>query len=154
MCVIVDSSVASLVFSNPCHRDFKGLIDWIESRRGKIVLGGDLKRELFLLGEVRRRIISWSRDGLVLQCDDDAVQARTTELEESGICKSNDCHVLALALVTGARLLCCDDQALSSDFRNPEIINRPRGHVYRSNNHRHLLRRAPDCQTQRSLPHV
>jgi hypothetical protein len=150
MCVIVDSSVASLVLAKPCHDDFKALIDWIECGAGRLVLGGDLKRELLLQGNVKRRIMEWGRSGLALQCDDSAVKARTTELEQAGVCRSNDCHVLALALITGARLLACDDNYLSSDFRDPRIINSPRGHIYRNNSHKHLLRRAPNCHKQRA----
>ena len=39
-------------------------------------------------------------------------------------------HVLALALVSGARLLYTNDAALIDDFGNPEIVARPRGKIY------------------------
>lgn len=44
--------------------------------------------------------------------------------------RSNDEHVLALALVSGARLLVAHDRRLRRDFRNPSIISGPRGNVY------------------------
>ena len=47
-----------------------------------------------------------------------------------GVCKSNDLHVLALALVSGARLLYTNDTALIDDFGNREIVTRPRGKIY------------------------
>ena len=53
-----------------------------------------------------------------------------TELRTEGVCKSNDLHVLALALVSGARLLYTNDTALIDDFGNREVIARPRGKIY------------------------
>lgn len=53
--------------------------------------------------------------------------------------KSDDPHILALALVSGVRLLCSRDTALHADFKNPRIL-RPAGSVYQNRRHRHLLR--------------
>ena len=46
------------------------------------------------------------------------------------MCTSNDVHVLALALVSGARLLYTNDAALIMDFKNSKVIANPRGKVY------------------------
>ena len=46
------------------------------------------------------------------------------------MCRSDDEHVLALAVVSGARLLYTNDTALIADFKNREIIANPRGKVY------------------------
>ena len=43
---------------------------------------------------------------------------------------SDDEHVLALALVSGARLLYTNDAALISDFKNRTIVATPRGKIY------------------------
>lgn len=56
-------------------------------------------------------------------------------------CVSDDPHIIALALESGARLLCSLDQALHTDFTNPQLINSPRGHVYQNAAHEHLIRR-------------
>ena len=55
-------------------------------------------------------------------------------------CVSDDPHIIALALVSGARLLCSLDQALHTDFTNPKLINSPRGNVYQNATHEHLVR--------------
>ena len=60
---------------------------------------------------------------------DTEVDDLATKLRQQGICKSNDPHVLALALVSGARLLYSNDPDLIEDFKNPEIISNPRGKV-------------------------
>ena len=43
--------------------------------------------------------------------------------------KSDDPHVLALALVAGARLLYTHDDDLKDDFKDPGLIRAPRGKV-------------------------
>ncbi len=71
------------------------------------------------------------------------------KLETQAVYQSDDSHVLALALVSGARLLFSNDQLLQKDFKNPKIINsgKGRGRVYStalskdvSSTHRSLLR--------------
>ena len=60
----------------------------------------------------------------------EAVNARTEKLRQRDMCRSNDEHVLALALVSGARLLYTNDAALIADFKDREIVVNPRGKVY------------------------
>ena len=61
--------------------------------------------------------------------------------------KSDDHHVIALAQLSGARLLYSNDSALHDDFGNKSLIDQPRGRIYSTkesstfrNVHRHLLR--------------
>ena len=50
--------------------------------------------------------------------------------------KSNDTHILAIALVEKkARLLFGSDTNLHKDFTNPRIINDPRGSIYQNKTH-------------------
>ena len=69
---------------------------------------------------------------------DAAVDARMNQVAPN--CVSDDPHIIALALESGARLLCSHDQALHSDFTNPTLINNQRGHVYQDATHAHLIR--------------
>lgn len=48
-------------------------------------------------------------------------------LESWNRLRSDDAQVLALARVSGARRLYTGDKALRDDFRDPEIVPRPRG---------------------------
>ena len=77
--------------------------------------------------------------------------------------RSNDTHVLALARVSGARLLFTNDDDLKRDFANPDIIPGTPGQIYTTNRgrrvrsyarqeitrvtdtHRNLLRRNDLC---------
>ena len=50
-------------------------------------------------------------------------------LVERGVCQSNDQHVIALAIVSGARLLYSNDRRLQRDFKDRRLIDPP-GKVY------------------------
>ncbi len=43
-----------------------------------------------------------------------AVEQETQHLIQKNACISNDCHIIALARVSGARLLCSDDVKFTS----------------------------------------
>ena len=67
-------------------------------------------------------------------------------------CRSNDHYMLALAQVSGARLLYSNDRNLQQDFKDSLIINSPRGRVYSTlknkdfvPSHRRLLKRRDLC---------
>ena len=70
------------------------------------------------------------RSGRIQQVDDDRVSKAANAVVAAGHCLSNDQHVIALAQVSGARLLYADDCNLQKDFRNQVLIKRPRGSVY------------------------
>ena len=63
----------------------------------------------------------------VTRVNDSLVEAETDKLISDNSCRSNDEHVIALARLSGARVLFADDQLLRDDFRNPDLINNPRG---------------------------
>ena len=78
------------------------------------------------------------------------------ELRREGVCKSNDLHVLGLALVSGARLLYTNGTALIDDFGNRAIVARPRGKIYTTarnaavtDAHRRLLAARDLCRMPR-----
>ena len=81
------------------------------------------------------------------------VDTQTEELKDDGEYKSDDPHILALAQVSGVRLLYTNDRPLHGDFGNKRLIDNPRGKVYSTlknknftNIHRALLRRKDLCQ--------
>ena len=71
-------------------------------------------------------------------------------------CKSNDPHVIALAQLSGSRVLYSEDSELRDDFRDPTLLE-PRGMLLplgdsenaRKNRHRMLT--APDlCRARKT----
>jgi len=100
--------------------------------------------ELVRLDDVRRLLAVLYRAGRLRSAEADRLRQEEDRLRADRQCRSNDSHVLALAIVSGARTLATFDNALAHDFRNADLISRPRGRVYRDPaNHAHLLRHTP-----------
>ena len=88
--------------------------------------------------------------GQARRIDDNPVDAATETLRRRQICRSDDEHILALAQVSGARLLFTNDRALQDDFTDRRIVGGTRGRIYTTierkdvrSTHRSLLNR-PD----------
>ena len=146
MCAIVDANVASRFFSVPPDPQLLPLWEWINDGRGVLVVGGRLLTELSKVRDAANAIQEWQRVGRAAIVDASDVAAEEREVEKSGLCVSNDKHVIALARVSGARLLCARDNALRRDFKNPQLIKRPLGKVYRSPRSAYLLKHATSCR--------
>lgn len=129
MCVIVDASVASLVFTVPHEADFVPLWRWLEED-GKLVYGGRLADELDRLSSARRLLAELKRGGHARECSKHDVDKEEKAVSRSGNCRSNDPHVIALARVSGARVLCADDRKLEYDFKNSQLLPSPKGKIY------------------------
>lgn len=138
MCVILDASIAGVLMSNS---DFRPLLGWIDSTPGMIVYGGRQGEELAKVTDLAKRLRSWSASGHARQIDAERLKSEEAIVREIGLCKSNDVHVIALARVTGARILAADDHNLETDFKNQGLVPSPGGHVYKNQQHSHLLRR-------------
>ena len=148
MCAIVDANMASRFFGDPVDEGLRPLWDWIYSGRGMLVVGGQLAEELDQLGDARRLIRNWERARLAHVAsreEREEVEAETRRLQRTGQCRSDDPHVVALARVTGVRLLCSGDELLHADFDDRDLINNPRGKVYQYASHAHLLRHSRAC---------
>jgi len=137
----VDANAAGVFLGNPGP-----LRDWLlgESGNPRLVAAGALKEELAMLSHVRRLLAELNRAGRLRSADANRLRQKEERLRAEQRIESNDSHVLALTIVSGARTLATFDNALSRDFRNAEFINRPRGNIYRDpENHSHLLRHTP-----------
>ena len=134
MCAIVDANARDQVFGDAQSEAGKFFLDWLlKPKGGTLVLGGKLRSELSDGGRNRNfmRVYGQLRlDGRVKDIPDGDVETETAALEAVRICRSDDAHVLALARLSGARLLYTNDQDLQDDFNNPQIVNDPRGRVY------------------------
>lgn len=153
MCAIVDNNVRDQVFGvnsqSPAGRFF---LAWLSDGRGKLVIGGQLLRELNDYGDFKRWLRTALARNTALAVDDDRVDAETETIRGGRVCRSDDEHILALARISGARLLFTNDRDLQDDFRDRRIIADPRGRIYttleRSDvrpTHRRLLNRTDLC---------
>ena len=155
MCAIVDVNVAHEVFGLSPHPAGERFRNWINGGSGRLVAGGKLLEEL----ENSPGFRDWSRTALnagkMRIVNESEVNGRTERLQVEGAYRSNDPHVLALAQVSGARLLYSNDIALQRDFGNKGLIDNPRGKVYSTlnsksfeNSHKRLLGRKDLCRAE------
>lgn len=138
MSLIVDNNVAADFFcgSNP---DLAPLKSAVLNATCCLYYGGSkLRNEYFQSPKVRRIVKQLDQAGRAKAFPDATIDARMNQVAPN--CVSDDPHIIALALESGARLLCSHDQDLHSDFTNPTLINNPRGHVYQNVTHAHLIR--------------
>ncbi len=159
MCAIVDTNVVHEVFSSsPCPAGEK-FFEWVEKgRSGRLVAGGKLLVELDNRSDYFRK---WRKEaqfsGMFRTENDQKVNDRAEQLKNEGLCQSNDAHVIALAQLSGARLLYTNDEKLQKDFRNKNLVDNPGGKVYSTkaeknpnkefrSTHRRLLGRNDLCR--------
>ena len=153
MCAIVDNNVRHEVFGDSPSPAGKHFLNWLEQRGGTLVIGGKLLRdELGQYDHFRKWFLQAALSGSVKRVADDTVDAASARLTERGLCRSDDPHILALAQVSGARLLFTNDRALQNDFTDRRILTNPRGRIYTTvehsdirPTHRSLLNRADLC---------
>ena len=145
MCVIVDANLASLVFATPASAEFVSLLNWLFHADGCLVSGGRNKRELTMVACAKRALLNLHRAGRAQLLRDVDVDEEENHVTSTLTLRSDDPHVVALARLSGARTLCTNDRQLCDDFRNVDLVPRPKGRVYRNSGHRHLLCHTRGC---------
>ena len=155
MCAIVDTNVWHEV-SPPSSQSAAGkyFYDWLMKRNGgTIVSGGGHLRELNRINDFKRVFAERLQAGRARRIPDDEVDTDAASLRAQRVCRSNDQDVLALARVSGARLLFTNDNDLQDDFRDRQIVSGTRGRVYTTarsqsvtRTHRNLLSRTDLCE--------
>ena len=131
MCAIIDANVTFEVFGTKRTEAGVRFRDWLDGGRGRLVVGGRNLEELTR----NRSFERWFREerrrgGRVRQTRNEIISERQQALVRDGLPTSDDEHVLALAQVSGARLLYSNDRRLKNDFLNAAIIREPGGKVY------------------------
>lgn len=128
MCIIVDANTCHK-FANGQNNEAAPIIDWLKNRRGQLVYGGKLRREV-LKTSFRRVYLQMKSAGWLHEEDDTTIDLEENRIEDECDIKSDDAHVLALAIVSGARVLFTRDHALACDFKNRSLLPAPRGRIY------------------------
>jgi hypothetical protein len=105
--------------------------------KGGLVVGGKLTRELSRAG-LQTIMVVLSRAGRLHAVDDEKVEVVTKTVTKANQCCSNDCHVIAVAMVSGCRLIFTRDHNLHADAKNKAILNPPAS-IYQTKSHSHLL---------------
>ena len=131
MCAILDASITGELFRREREPIPDRFFRWMNGP-GRLVVGGKQWRELLKQKDAELWLRQGIAAGRVRKLDDHLVEAKTAELKRRPEVRSNDPHVLAVALIGKARLLYANDPALETDFTNTELIASPSGRVYTS----------------------
>jgi hypothetical protein len=142
---IVDANCCTLVLcKEDANDDFAPLRTAIVNGQTRITIGGaKFRTEYIKLKSVWRFVMQLDRAGRVFLVSDAKVDADEQSIVLKFQLKSDDPHILALARVSGSRLLCSNDQNLHADFLNKDIVDKPRGSIYQNASHAHLIRKHP-----------
>ena len=133
MCAIVDASVAFEVFGRKQTAAGMRFRNWLDDGCGQLVVGGKVLEELVHNRNFGRWLLEARRvSGRVRQIGGARIRQHEDELVQSRSLRSNDVHIVALALASGARLLYTDDARLQRDFADPAVIPGVVGRIYTS----------------------
>lgn len=123
-CLIVDTNMLHWL-TETSEDNSTIVIGFLKNQRGRLYIGGKLKHEF------PSRLRSWLavgvRAGWIVNVSDEEVDQETTWLQVHHTLESNDHHIVALARVSGARVLISRDENLRRDFGNRNLISQPRG---------------------------
>lgn len=156
MCAIVDANVQQEVFGSDRPEAGRKFFDWIDAKPGRLVVGGKLLEELFKT-PAREYVRQAINAGAITRVKESAIEETSLKLQNASRCLSDDPHVVALAQLSGARLLYSNDIDLMQDFRDKTLIDHPRGKIYSTNEkknpnktftstHRNLLKTKGLCR--------
>ena len=148
MCAIIDANVLGEVFGPKPTLAGKEFLDWIIKGNGRLICGGELQKELMGSSEGFRE---WAKvalnTGKMKNMNEGELKRRTEQIRRESI-RSDDPHILALAQVSGARLLYSNDTDLRADFQDKKLIV-PVGSLYstltRKKDRRKLLEKKGLC---------
>ena len=133
MCVILDTNCIGK-FIKGTDEDIKPVRHWVYRKNGKIVYSGTEKFRSEWSGSKARELMrELQRRNKLIEVPVQDVAKKENELKE--IIKSDDEHIIALALVGKVRVLVSDDIKLIRDFKNYVT----QGKVYKTKQHERLL---------------
>ena len=124
----------------PPSKDAFPIVERLTKGDLRIVSGHKLKKEL-LKTKVRSIYQELVLGGRVIEVPYDEVEHEISKLKAVKL-RSNDVHILALARVSGARVLFSRDSNLHSDFKNIKVL-KPKGKIYQTKRHMKLLDEVP-----------
>jgi len=98
-------------------------LSWIRSRHGMLAVSGagqyfkEIRKNRAVMDLIRR----YDQGGQLRKISADQLTASNHQIARKKI-RSNDSHILSLALASGARILCSNDDRLRTDFKDKEIL--------------------------------
>lgn len=151
MCAIIDADVVSKVFCLNRKPAADQFFNWVNAGQGRLVIGGTLEIELYKNGTFRSWAESALKAGRLRFENKKSVMDKSKELKASYRLRSDDPHTIALAMVSGARLLYSNDKDLHKDFKNEKLINDPQGRIFSTNNSENFTRQKRQLLAKKNL---
>lgn len=158
MCAIIDINTAIELLGERVPEPARRFLDAIEGKRQKLVVGGTkYSEELDRNSEIKKFIKMCLSKGYARQVRNRDVDELSAAITQQNSCTSDDEHIIALAQISGARLLYSNDKRLGEDFKNRTLVQGTKGRIYSTrmtskftNSHKNLLRRRDLCP--RNIP--
>ena len=138
MCIIVDNNKFGDFLADPAHEDFLPIRKWLDRGAGSIVYSTDRKFAEIPV-RAKAKLARYFQAGKARRIPGNLFADDERDLKARADVRSDDPHVLALARETGVRLLYTADRKLQRDFKDKNIIDRPRGKVYSGAGNANLL---------------
>lgn len=148
MCLIIDINIFHKVLKT--DPEFKPICTRLKRSTIELAYGGKLAEEYFKDNDIKRYLVKLDQAGVAKKYNKKDVNDETAHVKAMKSCVSDDEHIIALARISGARILCSRDTALQKDFQNKKLIDNPRGSIYKRANHEHLLEKCSKCLRNRS----
>ncbi len=133
MCIIVDACLQGLFMKR--HPDMLPVHDWIKKKGSKIAHSYTLKFQNETTPRFRTELSNLSRMGKVKLIPPEQVLEQQKTLPKTKL-RSNDRHIIALALAAKVKVLITDDKKLKKDF-----IQHVGGKIYRNEDDNLLLKK-------------
>ena len=133
MCVILDTNMYGR-FLNQKDADMEPVRDWM-NKHGKIAYSptSKMKKELGKFPKMGNKFREYSRASKLKLIDKDKVDATARTLNSL---RSNDSHIVALAVCGNVKVLVSEDRMLHRDFKE-----KTGGKVYQNKKQKHLLKK-------------
>ena len=133
MCLILDTNKYG-DFLEPDNQDMEPIRNWMKTKNGKMAYSPTekMERELKRHSKMRERFDRYRETQKLKLVPPNKVEQAMNRLH--GL-QSDDPDIIALAQVSGVKLLVSNDANLHADFK--AIV---RGKIYQTNSHKRLLR--------------
>ena len=136
MCIILDANCFHK-YLDPDDKDMRPVRTWLKKENAKIAHSSTekLKSELEHSSRMVNEFIALRRENKLKVISSEEVDNKENELNDpKKEIKSNDLHILALALAGNVKVLVSLDENLGKDFKKV-----CRGSIYKNYGHKHLL---------------
>jgi predicted nucleic acid-binding protein len=135
MCIIVDANCIHHLVNRT--ESGKPVLQWLFNPKKKagLILGGKLTKEVSIVSFLPT-LVELDRARRVHRVKESVVTALISTLEAK--CKSNDAHVVALALASRCNLVFTSDSKLHEDLKDHAPV-KERISIYQTPDHSHLL---------------